>query len=171
MLNCEELIQDPAFRSFADCKDSQSFNPINCGGCGIYALAVARYLTTRQFDNLQLVACCRYDDIETQENINNNNHIIDHIPSHVVVKLGPYCFDASGVVDFLTFTVLMYEDRKECFIIDYNEQLFLKAINQTDKWNRSFKRSMWIPKIEKNFNISLNDVRIDDNQKKKSLFW
>lgn len=151
----EELINDSVFSEFLD------HDTINCGGCGIYALAVARYLMNRGFDNLEIIACCRWDQEYVKENIQNNNHIIGNIPAHIVLKAGDYCFDAQrGVFDHEAFIELMEEDEKQTIIIDFKENDLVEAINQIGDWNRCFKRAKLIPVIEKNFNVSLKDLII-----------
>lgn len=151
----KELIDDPVFSKFL------GEDTINCGGCGIYALAVARYLMNRGFDNLELIACCRSYEQDIKENIENNNHIIDNVPAHIVLKAGDYCFDAKhGVFVHDVFIETMQDDDKECLIIDFNEDNLVKAINQIDDWNSSFERAELVPVIEKNFDVSLKDLII-----------
>lgn len=151
----KELINDPVFSEFLD------HDSMNCGGCGIYALAVARYLMNRGFYNLEIIACCRWYEQDIKENIENNNHIIDNVPAHIALKAGNYCFDAErGVFDHEVFIELMEDDGKESIIIDFKEDDLVKAINQIDCWNPCFDRAELIPVIEKNFDVSLKDLII-----------
>ena len=149
----EELIEDPVFEGL-----KQHCGQINSGGCGIYALAVARYLTDRGVNNLELIACCRGYEYTVKENICNNHHIIDNVPAHIVVKYGDHCFDVKGVYEHDVFIDMMEADAKECVTIDFHEHYLVKAINNTQHWNPSFERYSWVPIIEDNFKIQLNDI-------------
>lgn len=150
----EELLEDPVFSQFMSTKE------INRGGCGIYALAVARYLMNRGFDKLELIACCRDYEPDIRENIHNNNHIINNVPAHIVLKAGEYCFDAEGIIEHDVFMDKMEADGKDCLTIDFNDDYLVKAINNVWDWNPSFNRHEWVPTIARNFNIQLNDIAV-----------
>ena len=149
----ETLIQDVNLNAF-----TRDEFEINHGGCGIYALAVARYLMNRGIDKLELVVCCRNYEPELKEKIYNNNHIIGNVPSHIVVKAGEHCFDAEGVFEHDRFINEMKNDGKECITIDFIERDLVEAINNRYDWNPYFERIAWIPKFEQSFNISLEDI-------------
>ena len=146
-------MNDPAFESFIEYRD------VNYGGCGIYALAVARYLMNQGFDKLQLLICHRWKD--DLHEIKNSNNIIGKVPNHIVIIAGEYCIDSNrGVVDLSDYIDLTEENGKQCAIIDFIESDLVTAINDKDSWNPMFERSTYLPQFESRFKISLNDIKL-----------
>ena len=151
----EELINDLIFDEF------QFESPkINCGGCGVFALAIARYLMKQGHYDFKLIALCKYWDDAIKYSITSNNNIIKTVPSHVVLSLNGFYFDAKGIFFEEVFIQTCNDNCLICLEIDFNEKDLLKSINNVNNWNPRFDRSSWIQKFERVFGVCLDDVKL-----------
>jgi hypothetical protein len=134
---------------------------INKGGCGLYALVVARYLTRQySFTDFELVICS-WNSYQLEE-IKDNNNIINNVPSHVVLKVDDWCIDAvDGIIHIDVFKNLWEERRKIIDFIDFDEFAMITALNEPMSWNETFNRSWYIPMFEDHFNVCLKDILIE----------
>lgn len=116
---------------------------INNGGCAISALAIYRYLQSKN-KKCKIVFC--YHSYNRHRYIDNKKKIGNSC-THAVVKFENCFYDSDGEHDVSDYT---YRHQVSLDIV-------LKAINK-DVWNWDFKRKH-IKRIEKQLGISLSDVK------------
>jgi len=133
---------------------------INHGGCGLYALAVARYLN-REYSGVDIqLAVCGRDSYQLNQ-IKHNNNIINNVPSHVVVLVDGLCIDSEGVLHLDEFETKWEERYRDVEIIDFDEKAMIEALNQPESWNTWFNRHDYLSVFEQHFNVKLDDVLLE----------
>jgi hypothetical protein len=131
---------------------------INCGGCGIAALAMYRWLKRKKACDVRFIV--GYNNAN-QFKI-NSEYVVDHsnnspvAPCHIGLAIRFDCFDSGVIMDcekdwelFRWRYIHMFED----------ESAILDMINKGNNWNDSFDRSD-VLLIAERLNIDLTDVKI-----------
>jgi hypothetical protein len=136
---------------------------INCGGCGVSALAIYRWLK-KNYDvkDIDILFC--YDNWIGADDFENNKQVFESgegsltSPTHVVLKYKKFIFDSEGIkTDLKSDFPLIHKATK----ID----LFMKVLNILSEWNDYFERKPKVIKnIEKYLDINLSDVKTWDRQ-------
>lgn len=126
---------------------------INSGGCGIAALALARW--ARQC-GLAVDGFVFMDDDKEECEANaraiqsNNLHIMN-VPNHIAVIINQVYYD----------TYRTYHQGDNYYpnkLTVRNEKVLLYLLNEVDGWNDMFDRETGIPAIEHALGIDLSDV-------------
>lgn len=131
---------------------------VNCGGCGIAALAIYRWLKKRNLlkGDEKFVFMYVYEDdvFSGNEKFFKGEYDELNAPSHIVLKIG------DRLVDSTNRSNEMLEDRYNKKHLGISEEILLKTINH-NSWNDSFYREENVPVIEKVLDINLNDVILE----------
>jgi hypothetical protein len=128
---------------------------INCGGCGIAALALYRWrkahrLKTYGFSFLYQ----KYDDWELKHNqrcIESNDLDSIEVPAHIALRVGTRLHDSNGANAKDSCSTPLTQH-------GINESILLYVINEIDGWNSTFNRRRAIPQIENLLGVDLSDV-------------
>ena len=139
-----------------------SIENINCGGCGVVALAVYRWLEKHnKLKDAKIVFLYDYTarrlyDVNYQILNNLSNGIPEGAPHIILERLNKY-FDSDG---YLKKRCINYKYSSKLIV---NAEFLLKALNSNARlgsWNKAFNRKKQIPKIAKKLKIDLSDVAI-----------
>jgi len=127
---------------------------INCGGCGISALALARWIKKNQPENKAKIIFMYSEDKVNLYNRNEAKLLIGNTeelfaPNHACIFYNNLYIDSNCFFKRSDFK--FFQEIK-------SEQLLLDAINNIGTWNEDFKREN-ITKIEILLDINLSDVR------------
>ena len=128
---------------------------INCGGCGISALAIYRWCKASGIEISDRPFVFLWRDGDEWEVSNNDSLLfegeIDRVeaPCHIVIELHNEYYDSEGQGYEQDFIKQEYH---------LNEQELLNVINRTGEWNSMFRRAKNIGKIEFALGIDLSDV-------------
>lgn len=128
---------------------------INCGGCGIAALAMYRWLK----NNNQLKKSTKivfFDNYKDSYN-NNKNYIKKNngkpeACSHVVLS-----FRNSYRRNYID-SVKLINKNDFYYMLIVTEEFLVESLNNFTTWSTAFKRRANVKKIEKELNIDLSDV-------------
>jgi hypothetical protein len=127
---------------------------INCGGCGISALAMYRWLKKHGLTTEQTAFYFLEND---EDNHNNNKQYFSNkeiklkASCHVVLYHNDQTIDSGG---FKSISNYSYQ------LLEKSEEFLIKMINSVSTWNYAFKRKDHIKNIAKTLGIDLSDVRI-----------
>ena len=127
---------------------------INCGGCGIAALAAIR-LAKKHNEDVKVIFL--YTEEREMWFESNQSLIKDglikfvSIPSHIAIEFDGVVVDTGGNV-----SMSMYS----CYHYDVTETELVLLLNHGD-WNLDFERDKAIPRIEKILDIKLDDVKLE----------
>ncbi|MFA7157044.1 MAG: hypothetical protein WC123_05055 [Bacilli bacterium] len=139
-------------------KDVQNFLKeipnLNCGGCGIAALSIARWIQSNMNASCLFLFGQDYQETYVQNmkaELNRNNK--PSSASHIGILVFDHNSDKQYVIDSEgTFNAFNYS-----YINTVSEDFLLRSINQCDEWNESFNR-IYVPKIADVLDIELSDV-------------
>lgn len=147
---------------------------INCGGCGISALSIYRWMIKNEACNDKCEFLCVYKDdtkdryMESMKNLSKNNTKELLAPNHVYLKIGKDLIDSRG-----RFSAHRYP-----YAITLDEEThLLDMINKVDEWNYQFSRKKNVAVIESMLDIDLSDVSTDShceemlNVKESLISW
>lgn len=135
---------------------------INCGGCGISALAIYRWLEKENLliknpkvkkHNTRFVFLyentCKY--IYHNNKIAIKNLDADAIaPNHAVLFHDGDYIDAKGIVDVSSYKWIQNIS---------NEEFIVRANNNLEYWNSEFDRNNYLKAIENRLEIDLSDIK------------
>lgn len=130
---------------------------INCGGCGISALAIYRWCKAHDIEVSERPFVFLNDDEweneRNEERLTSGNLDAIIIPNHIAIELDGTLHDSTGELDW-------YPDDWSALDYHLNEAELLAAINtsQPRAWNSDFNREKHIPKIVAQLEIDLSDV-------------
>lgn len=138
---------------------------INQGGCGVAALAMARWLEKNDpLASYGFIMCYDKRDDErfaTNSSIfaGNNIQLPPVAPSHVglVYKTLQDELPTTLTVDTANYLDPLMFKFTHTF---HRESLLVKAINNVKSWNPKFKRALRVKKIAKVLDIDLSDIDI-----------
>jgi len=117
---------------------------VNCGGCGIVAEAVYKFLRARGRKPRLVVYLEDLDDKRILKTFIQNNRYDADIAVHVVVKYGRYLIDSRGFISSREASL----DQATCTTPVPLE--FLEKWNQNEHgWNSRFKRHVYGQVIRK----------------------
>jgi hypothetical protein len=140
--------------TFEDVKEFLSnIDSINCGGCGLSALVMYRWL--KKYDKLTEDIKILFLDNDEYNYKNNkecmsNKQGILKAPSHIVMLYDTFHIDCSGN----QYNVAQRYD----YILEVAEDYLVNSLNNVTSWNISFDRNEAISVIENNLHIDLSDV-------------
>jgi hypothetical protein len=135
-----------------------SIEDINCGGCGVSALSMYRWLKKHnQLDDTKIVLM--YDSCEKQEYLNNKKVLrqkdgVPIAPSHCCI-----CQDG----EFVDSTDKLKIAEYKWFQIINEEDFLRKVIVEGQYWNSMFDRKN-IKIIEDKLEIDLSDIKINTKE-------
>ena len=131
-----------------------NIDSINCGGCGISALAMYRWLKKHGLTTEQTA----FYYLENDEDRHNNNKsyfsnkdVALIAPCHVVLYHNDQTIDCNG---FKSINSYDYQ------LLEKSEEFLIKMINNIHSWNCAFRRKENVPKIAKTLGISLSDIKL-----------
>ena len=133
----------------------KKINLLNCGGCGIAALAAIRWAEKNHnpVSGIEIIFLYTEDEesiCEENQSLIENGHIDSAlVPAHIAIGYCGRVLDSEGVVDIGSY---IYHS-------DVLPQELLTLINR-GTWNPSFSRLVEVPKIERLLNIDLSDIDI-----------
>jgi hypothetical protein len=140
--------------TFEDVKEFLSnIDSINCGGCGLSALVMYRWL--KKYDKLTEDIKILFLDND-EYNYKNNKECMSNkqgtlkAPSHIVMLYDSFHIDCSGV----QYNVAQRYD----YILEVAEDYLVNSLNNVTSWNISFDRDEAISVIENNLHIDLSDI-------------
>lgn len=138
-----------------------SFTFINCGGCGISALAMYRWLKKHN----QLPESVRFCFLDNDEDLYQNNQRYFQnkdvellVSSHVVLVLDGIAIDSNGVFDAIRLRRYPYKTVAD-------EQFLIHMLNNVGNWNKAFDRKEIAPKIAETLGVDFSDIKM------KVPFW
>lgn len=152
---------------------------INRGGCGIAALAMARWLLKNN-GQADIMFFMGYNN--TKDFLNNTRSVYDNqmkntpapipvAPSHAGVVIEMYGDDGAAVVDTDGKLNLLRFSYTHTF---YNEDIIVQAVNNIRSWNPAFNRNN-VKLIVRNLGIDLSDIdlrtKAEFRAKKKPIFY
>jgi hypothetical protein len=140
--------------TFEDVKEFLSnIDSINCGGCGLSALVMYRWL--KKYDKLTEDIKILFLDND-EYNYKNNKECMSNkqgtlkAPSHIVMLYDSFHIDCSGV----QYNVAQRYD----YILEVEEDYLVNSLNNIPTWNVAFDRDEAISVIENNLHIDLSDI-------------
>jgi hypothetical protein len=130
---------------------------IGCGGCGISALVMYRWLKKhKQLPEGTKIFFLEHDE----DNHNNNKRFISSggnndsalkAPCHVVMLYDGNYIDCTSV----QFNITSRYD----YILEIEEKYLVACLNNINSWNKMFERNKSLRKIEDNLNVNLSDIK------------
>jgi len=145
--------------TFEDVQKSIAQVPnINWGGCGIAALAMARWIKKNKEDRMGYLFVMGHNDVESfklnSEVLANATKLEPTSASHIGLIVYDYMTETQKIVDCdSTYNMLAY-DYVNTF---HDEKVLLKAINRIDRWNTGFERKH-VATIAEVLGIDLSDI-------------
>jgi hypothetical protein len=143
-------------RNIASALRDIDFPNINCGGCGIAALAAVRLAKKHNEDVGIIFLYNSYDKRRYDTNqaalVEKNLDKWGMVPTHIAIVFDGIPVDTEGTVDM---------DKYQYTQTDITELDLLTIINFSDDWNDRFQRDKAIPRIEKILDIKLDDVKLE----------
>ncbi len=128
---------------------------ISCGGCGISALAMYRWLKKHGKVTEQTAFYYLENDFDRYNNNREyyaNKEIALIAPCHVVLYHNDQTIDCDG---FKPISGYYYQ------LLEKSEEFLIKMINNVNSWNTAFSRKDHVKNIAKTLSIDLSDVKID----------
>ena len=127
---------------------------LNCGGCGVAALAMYRYLTANGI-RVEIYAGYRdYLCYEHSRDIKRIRNGLDplYVPNHIYLKVGAKLYDSD----------MNSKELNADFVhsAKINERMLLTLLNESSNWNHAFDRKSHINFIEAVFEVDLSDVKV-----------
>lgn len=131
---------------------------INCGGCGISALSILRYLESKKIDTKEIEIVFMYDYYNNDAYHNNCNVIEGEasdlaVATHIALSIDDVVFDgATMFVDIMNYDIN--------HSIENDVDKLVQVINNPaiNGWNNWFDREEQIPEIEYMLDINLDDI-------------
>jgi hypothetical protein len=145
---------------------------INLGGCGIAALAMARWIKKNNSNFMTYLFVMGHNDSESfklnSEVLANATKLEPTSATHVGLIMYDYMTDTQRIVDCNTVYNMLSYDYVNTF---HDEDLLIRAINRIDHWNPAFSRRH-VATIARVLDIDLSDIdcrtqrEYQDNAKK-----
>jgi hypothetical protein len=127
---------------------------INCGGCGISALAMYRWLKKHGQTTEQTAFYFLDNDSSNHENNQEyftNKEVVLRASSHVVLYHNDQTIDSNGYKPIGGY---------DYNFLEKSEAYLLAMINNLWTWNYRFERKKHVKKIAKTLGIDLSDVQL-----------
>jgi hypothetical protein len=128
----------------------------NCGGCGVIAYAVSKWLRKRKVYHTITVgyrSWCK-EAYELNSTLLLNENKIKAAPSHVVITIDGTHYDSEGQVSLEEYDWVQQNITAKNLLAAINN----KDMNSEYGWNDTFERSKCIPVIEKILSINLREI-------------
>jgi len=123
---------------------------INCGGCGVAALTMHRWLKDHGVESEMVFLHEMYDrNYQTNAMRMKRGSGMAEAPAHAVIKHRKRYKDCGG------YRPKSWGER----VVKMSEDAVVDAINLSRRWNPRFKRSA-IPAIEKETGVDLSDLKL-----------
>ncbi len=127
---------------------------INCGGCGIAALSMYRWLKKNNKLNGKTKFAYFYCSDAKDDYLNNKMVLRDKkgepvACSHAGILYRTNYIDCNDKIDVSEYDFIQHVSE---------EDFIIRSINNTGEWNTYFSRGN-IPEIEKELNIDLSDIK------------
>ena len=141
--------------SFEDVREFLSnISCINCGGCGLSALVMYRWL--KKYNKLEEGTKILFLDNDENNHLNNkecmsNKQGVLKAPSHIVIALkDTYVIDC----EHIQYNIGLRYD----YILEVAENYLVECLNNLKSWNNMFDRNEAISNIENKLHINLSDI-------------
>ena len=129
----------------------RNIDHLNCGGCGLSALAMLRALKKKDKRTIIKIAYLfpsyEKDLFDTNVKVMNNKIQIPKAARHICILYDGKFVDGEGEVDISHYDLIQMVD----------EDFLLTTINRAKNWNSMFNRNN-IKEIEKDLKIELKDI-------------
>jgi hypothetical protein len=120
---------------------------INCGGCGIVALSMYRWLKKNKILPKDFKIFYLYrEHSKYLYDLNTSGNCLG--ANHIVIRCNGKLFDSTGERFFYEY--------EYCHTVTIKH--LIKSLNNIEEWNELFNRNLAINVIENLLNIKLNDV-------------
>ena len=152
--NNENVLIDNAPETFEDVREFLSnISFINCGGCGISALVMYRWL--KKYNKLPEGTKILFLENDLSNHLNNkecmsNKEGVLKAPCHVVIVLRDTYMDCANI----QYNVSQRYD----YILEVAEDYLVDCLNNLNSWNYMFDRNEAMSNIESKLHIDLSDV-------------
>jgi hypothetical protein len=135
-----------------------NIDDINCGGCGVAALAIYRWLKKNNLlfggEEIVFLYCWEDSVFKCNDKVFKGEREPAELeaPSHIVLNIEGTFIDST----FRTNETLT--ERYQAKHLGVTEDILLKTINNIGSWNDMFEREYNVPFIESSLGINLKDV-------------
>lgn len=143
-------------KSFYKIRDYLSDIPnIHCGGCGIAALAMKRWL--KKYQHAKVTIVYGYNSLNYYKNnllaVNGKREVLGACSHAGIIQSTGLIIDANK----------MWQPDQYKYLLPLSEKKVVTSLNKgINEWNDSFNRKKWVPRIERKLDIDLSDIKIDD---------
>jgi hypothetical protein len=140
--------------SFEDVREFlNNISCINCGGCGLSALVMYRWL--KKYNKLSEGTKILFLDNDLNNHLNNkecmsNKEGVLKAPSHIVIVLEDTYMDC----EHIQYNVA----HRYNYILEVAEEYLVACLNNLTSWNMMFDRNSAMSVIENKLHIDLSDV-------------
>jgi hypothetical protein len=140
--------------TFEDVREFLSnIDSINCGGCGLSALVMYRWL--KKYNKLPKSTKILFLDNDENNHLNNKECISNKqgllkAPSHIVISLKEQYMDCANI----QYNVSQRYD----YILEVAENYLVECLNNINSWNHMFDRNEAMSEITTKLHIDLSDV-------------
>jgi hypothetical protein len=126
---------------------------INCGGCGLSALVMYRWL--KKYNKLPEGTKILFLDNDLNNHLNNkecmsNKEGVLKAPTHIVIVLRDTYMDCANI----QYNIAQRYD----YILEVGENYLVECLNNIESWNYMFDRNEAMSEIESKLHIDLSDV-------------
>lgn len=129
---------------------------INCGGCGISALAMYRWLKKHGQTTEQTTFCFLendYSNHKTNQEYHTNKEVVLRASCHILLFYDGQTIDSNGYHSTCSY---------DYNLVEKSEEFLLAMINNVWTWNFMFNRKEHVKNIAKTLGIDLSDVKLCD---------
>ena len=150
----KNIFSNDAPETFEDVREFlTNISCINCGGCGLSALVMYRWL--KKYNKLPEGTKILFLENDLSNHLNNkecmsNKEGILKAPSHIVIVLEDTYMDCANI----QYNVAQRYD----FILEVAEEYLVACLNNIFSWNYMFDRNEAISEITSKLHIDLSDV-------------
>lgn len=165
-MNTSQLEHKDRMNKFDEVRSMLNDIPnINAGGCGIAALAMARWIKKNaKSSQLKTVYVMGHHDIITYTA--NSNHLINkHNTPMACYHIGLILYDLVNRTQCTIDSGNTFHMWSYPYLNTFTEDsVLITAINQVHTWNTDFNRRKFVPIISEMLGISLDDVDCRTNE-------
>lgn len=145
--------------TFADVQAAINQVPnINCGGCGIAALAMARWIKKNDSNWMTYLFVMGHNDVGSfklnAQVLAKDTELPPTSAAHIGLIVYDHRTDTQKIVDCNSVYNMLAYDYVNTF---HDESVLLKAINRVDHWNTAFNRNN-VAIIANVLDIDLSDI-------------
>ena len=158
MNNFNKFPESKKIRGFENVRKYLSTIPnIACGGCGVAAIAMYRWLVMRGFNENSLSIIMGHNRVGS---------FLKNSEAYGTTKDLPFaCTHVGLIIQYEKNDMVVdcmyrwyFNSYKYAQIVD--ESALISSLNNLEDWNSDFDRGEYIPQIEKKLNINLSDIKI-----------